>query len=115
MKLSTSKETFKTLFMTLVALTAVMIGAEAFAGAGAGGGTTQANTTDFVEIWTLLTGWTTGVLGKTIAVSFILVGIIGGLTRQSLMAFATGVGAGVGLLYFPTIIDTIFSASIIIS
>lgn len=42
----------------------------------------------------------------------VLVGIIGGIARQSLMAFATGIAGALGLNYAPDIIDAVMSATI---
>lgn len=73
--------------------------------AGGGGG-------EFDEVWDTLEDWTKGTLGKIIAGSMILVGIVGGVVRQSLMAFAVGIAGGMGLNYTPEIISAIMSASI---
>lgn len=59
-----------------------------------------------------MTAWLEGSLGKGISIAFVLVGIIMGITRQSLMAFAIGVGAALGLNYAPTILDSMFTAII---
>lgn len=61
--------------------------------------------TEFDGVWTLLTDWSQGALGRIIAGSMVLIGIIAGIARQSLMAFAVGIGGGVGLFYAPSIID----------
>lgn len=73
--------------------------------AGGGGG-------EFDEVWDTLEDWTKGTLGKIIAGAMILVGIVGGVVRQSLMAFAVGIAGGMGLNYTPEIISAIMSASI---
>ena len=73
--------------------------------AGGGGG-------EFDEVWDTLEDWTKGTLGKIIAGALILVGIVGGVVRQSLMAFAVGIAGGMGLNYTPEIISAIMSASI---
>jgi conjugal transfer pilus assembly protein TraA len=65
------------------------------------------------DVYTNLTEWTQGNVGKTIALGMILVGIVAGIARQSLMAFAVGIGAGLGLYNAGTIIDTIFQATLI--
>jgi len=67
---------------------------------------------EFDEVWDTLEDWTTGTLGKIIAGAIILVGIIGGVARQSLMAFAVGIAGAMGLNYAPEIVSTIMSASI---
>ena len=61
--------------------------------------------TEFDAVWTLITDWSQGALGRIISGSMVLIGIISGVARQSLMAFAVGIGGGVGLFYAPTIID----------
>lgn len=67
--------------------------------------------TEFDSIWTTVKDWTQGTLGRIIAGSMILVGIIAGVIRQSLMAFAVGIGGGVGLYNSPTIIENIMTAA----
>jgi conjugal transfer pilus assembly protein TraA len=67
---------------------------------------------EFDEVWTTLREWTTGTLGKIVAGAMILVGIIAGIARQSLMAFAIGIAGGMGLNYAPDIIENIMSATL---
>jgi len=64
------------------------------------------------QVYTDLTGWVQGNVGKTTALSMILVGTVAGIVRQSLMAFAVGIGGGLGLYNAPTIIDTVFNATL---
>ena len=81
----------------------------------AAGDTSLGNTDhadDFDDIWQTIVGWTQGSLGRVIAGAMILVGIIGGIARQSLMAFAIGIAGGMGLTYAPNIINTVIGASI---
>ncbi|MBX2808176.1 MAG: conjugal transfer protein TraA [Cellvibrionaceae bacterium] len=68
--------------------------------------------TEFGAVWTQLTQWMQGILGRIIAGTMILVGIIAGVVRQSLMAFAVGIGGGIGIYNAPGIIDGIVSATI---
>lgn len=89
------------LFLSLIVL-AVVMGTMAYAG-------TDATFDGWV---TQMTDWMEGSLGKGVAIAFVLVGIVMGVVRQSLMAFAVGVGAALGLNYAPTIISTMFSAVI---
>lgn len=67
---------------------------------------------EFDPIWQSLQGWMQGTLGRVVAGAMILVGLVGGVVRQSIMAFATGVGGGVGLYNSPTVIESIMSATI---
>ncbi len=80
----------------------------AIAGVATGG----ANTGDFDVIVGILTDWTTGTLGQAVAISMVIVGLIAGIARQSLMALVIGVGGGMGLSYAPTVINNVFSAGI---
>lgn len=84
-----------------VGVTLMMTGA-AYAGTGG---------TEFDTIWTTIKDWTQGTLGRIIAGAMILVGIIAGVVRQSLMAFAVGIGGGIGLYNSPTIIENIMTAT----
>lgn len=58
-----------------------------------------------------LHAWAQGSVGKTITLACILVGVVIGVARQSLMAFAIGIFMGLGIYNSPGIIDTIFSAT----
>ncbi len=68
--------------------------------------------TEFDEVWEALKDWTEGTLGRVVAGAMILVGIVGGVARQSLMAFAVGIGGGMGLNYSPTVVESIMTATI---
>lgn len=68
--------------------------------------------TAFDTVWDTLKEWTTGTLGRVIAGAMVLVGIVAGVARQSLMAFAIGIGGGVGLYNAPTILESIVTATI---
>lgn len=88
--------------MGLVLLTAFAPEA-AFAGTGG---------TEFDDIWTTLTDWMQGTLGRIIAGAFVIVGLVAGVARQSIMAFAIGVGGGLGLYSAPTVIDNVMTATL---
>ncbi len=66
----------------------------------------------FDDVWDTLKDWTQGTLGRIIAGAMILVGIVGGIARQSLMAFALGIAGGMGLYNMPTIIESVMSATL---
>ena len=63
---------------------------------------------DFADIYGRLVGWIKGDLGRTLSIAFVLIGLAYGMARQTLIGFATGVGAAVGLQVTPTIINSIF-------
>ena len=67
---------------------------------------------EFDDVWNTLLGWAQGTLGKIIALSMMLVGIIAGVARQSIMAFAMGIASGLGLFYAPTVINGVVSATL---
>lgn len=70
------------------------------------------SSTEFDAVYTTLVGWAQGSLGKVAALSMILVGIVAGVVRQSLMAFVVGIAAGLGLYTAPAIVDGIVSATL---
>ncbi|NLC21312.1 MAG: hypothetical protein GX771_05280 [Halomonadaceae bacterium] len=67
---------------------------------------------EFDDIWITLSDWVEGTLGRVIAAGIVVVGIVAGIVRQSLMAFAIGIGGGMGLYNTPTIIEEIMSATL---
>lgn len=66
----------------------------------------------FYSIYETIELWLTGALGRTIALGLILIGIAGGMARQSLMAFAVGIGGGLGMFYAPSIIEGVMGATL---
>lgn len=78
----------------------------AMAGGGGGG-------EEFVEIWSKLEGWVQGTLGRIIALTMIVVGIVYGIGRQNIMAFVMGPAAGIGLYYAPAIIENVMGAGLL--
>lgn len=67
--------------------------------------------TEFDDVYDTVVEWMQGTLGRIIAVSMILVGLVAGVVRQSIMAFVIGVAGGMGLYQAPTVIDAIMSAA----
>lgn len=92
------------LFATIASL--VLFTPDAVAGTGG---------TEFDDVWDTVKDWTQGTLGRIIAGSMILVGIVGGIARQSLMAFALGIGGGMGLYNAPTVVEAVLGATIEVS
>lgn len=66
--------------------------------------------TEFTEIYTTIQGWAQGYLGKTIALAAFVVGMALGITQQSIMAIALGIGGGIAVYYTPNIIDSLVVA-----
>ncbi|EJB8581787.1 hypothetical protein KW438_04000 [Vibrio fluvialis] len=84
-------------------LMALMISEPSFAGTGGDA---------FADVWDTLKDWTQGTLGRIVAGAMVLVGIVGGIARQSLMAFALGIGGGMGLYNTPTVVESVMSATL---
>jgi conjugal transfer pilus assembly protein TraA len=78
-----------------------------FMGRKAMAGTTGA---EFQNIYTMLVDWTSGYLGKTIALGAFLAGMGIGIVRQSLMAVVSGIGGGLAVAYMPQVMNGIVTA-----
>jgi conjugal transfer pilus assembly protein TraA len=87
--------------MALVASMLAVVPETAFAGSGG---------TELNSIWETIKGWTEGTLGRLVTLIFIIVGLIGGIAKQSLIAFAIGLGGGIGLYNAPEI----FTATMVV-
>lgn len=68
--------------------------------------------TEFQIVYDTLTDWVNGYLGRTIAFSFLILGLMVGIARQSLIAIAVSGACGFGLLIAPTVLDNILSATV---
>jgi conjugal transfer pilus assembly protein TraA len=66
--------------------------------------------TEFDAVWTMLTDWIEGSLGRILSGLLVLVGVAAGIARQSLFAFVIGIGGGIGLFYAPTVINNTMTA-----
>lgn len=64
---------------------------------------------EFEDVWTTLKDWTQGTLGRIIAIALVLVGIIFGVARQSLISFAICIAGAMGLYQAPTIIESLLT------
>ena len=64
----------------------------------------------FDELYTQLTGWAQGSLGKSIAIIFLLVGVCFGIVKGSLYAAVVSIACGLTLMIAPSVIDSIFTA-----
>lgn len=73
--------------------------------AGAGG-------TEFQTIYDQVSGWSNGVLGKTLAVSSLLVGLGIGVIKQSVLAAVVGVAMGLVAGFGPSVVDGIITAAL---
>ena len=67
---------------------------------------------EFDDIWETLEAWTQGTLGRIIALTIIVVGIVMGIARQSLLAFAVGIAGGMGLYNAPLVVENIMGATL---
>ncbi|WP_247887339.1 TraA family conjugative transfer protein [Azospirillum sp. SYSU D00513] len=98
-------KSFNAASVTSLALALVLVFTVSDAFAGTGG-------TAFDDVWLTLTDWTQGTLGRIIAGSMVVVGLVSGIARQSLMAFGLGIGGGMGLYNTPDVIETIMTATL---
>ena len=65
---------------------------------------------DFNQLYTQLLAWTTGSLGKSIALIFLLIGLSIGAVRGSILGAVTCIAAALALVVAPDIVDAIFTA-----
>ena len=98
-----SIQTQRLMTIGALGLMALMISEPSFAGTGGDA---------FTDVWDTLKDWTQGTLGRIVAGAMVLVGIVGGIARQSLMAFALGIGGGMGLYNTPTVVESVMSATL---
>ena len=75
--------------------------------AGAGG-------TEFTQVYDQITGWANGTLGKTLAVSALLVGLGVGVIKQSIIAAVVGVAMALVSGFGPGVIDGVISSGVAI-
>lgn len=71
-------------------------------------GTEQAG---FSAVWTTITDYMQGSLGRVLVGLIVIVGVAAAVVRQSLMVFAVAVGAAIGLFYSPDIIEGMMSST----
>lgn len=89
---------------TLILIGLTLLGVSDLLMAGTGG------SSEFGNIYTLLTGWLQGMLGRILAVTFMLVGLVSGVMRGSMMGLVLGIACGLGVYTAPTVIDNIVTA-----
>jgi conjugal transfer pilus assembly protein TraA len=68
--------------------------------------------TEFQTMYTTLLNWATGYLGKAIAVAAFILGAGIGVARSSPIPALAGVVFALFMVYVPTIIDSIMTATI---
>jgi conjugal transfer pilus assembly protein TraA len=95
------KRLFK--FIPLIVFALFVIVANVYAGTGG---------TEFTALYDLISGWTTGMLGKTLALSCFLVGMGFSVVQQSLVPVAVGIGAAAALAYTPAVLEGVITATI---
>ena len=88
---------------TLVAVLLALLAGSAIAG------TTG---TEFQTIYTTLLNWSTGFLGKSIAIAAFILGAGIGVARSSPIPALVGIVFALFMVYVPTIIDGIMTAVI---
>ena len=68
--------------------------------------------TEFQSMYTTLLNWATGYLGKAIAIAAFILGAGIGVARSSPIPALAGVVFALFMVYVPTIIDSIMTATI---
>src|ERR1700757_4602790 len=66
--------------------------------------------TEFQSAYTLISGWSTGYLGRIIALATFLVGLAGTIIRQSLIPVVIGLAVAITVALGPAIIEAIATA-----
>ena len=90
---------------------AVALGLMAFfAGSAMAGAATDQS---FNEVWDTLVDWTQGTLGRIIAITTIVVGLVMGVVRQSIMGAVIGIASGMVLYNSSTVIEGIVGATVV--
>lgn len=67
---------------------------------------------EFQQVYEQISGWTNGVLGKSLAVAALLVGLGIGIIKQSVIAGVVGVGMGLVAGFGPSVIDGVVTAAL---
>lgn len=65
---------------------------------------------EFQPLFDMISEWTTGYLGKTIALAFLLVGLAIGVIRGSIIAVVAAIASAAALALLPAVITAIFPA-----
>ena len=52
------------------------------------------------------------MLGRILAVTFVMVGLVAGVMRGSMMGLVLGIACGLGVYTAPTVIDNIVTATL---
>ena len=64
----------------------------------------------FDSLYATLVDWTTGTLGRSIALVFLLVGLGLGIFRGSILGAVSSIGAAIALIIAPDIIEALMPA-----
>lgn len=75
-------------------------------------GITGTGGTEFASAYTTITNWLQGDLGRLIAASLLVVGLVMGVVRQSIMAAVPAIACGLVATVAPTIISAVVTATI---
>lgn len=67
---------------------------------------------EFRGISTMLSGWTTGGLGLTLALAAFVIGLAVGIMKQTIMPAVVGIGVALAATLGPGIIQAMFTAVI---
>jgi len=76
----------------------------------AGGGGTE-----FQNVYDLISGWSNGVLGQTLGIASLLVGLGMGVIKQSVMAAVVGISIAMVAAYGPDIVAGVVSSGLAVT
>jgi conjugal transfer pilus assembly protein TraA len=99
------KLNWRSRFAAIAVLLALSFAIPTWSFAGTGG-------TEFTSAYTTLTGWLQGDLGRLIAAALLVVGLVMGVVRQSVMAAVPAIACGLVATVAPTIIGAVVTAVI---
>lgn len=72
---------------------------------------TEIGSTAFQSLYEMLEAWSTGYLGKSIALTFLLVGLAVGVIRGSIMGAIACIACAMALLVGPDIVSAILTTT----
>ena len=87
----------------LIGLAALAVSGMAFAGT---------DGTEFEQLYTMVEGWTTGYLGRSIALIFLLIGLGIGVLRGSILGAVSCIAAAMCFMIAPSVVQAIVTALI---
>ncbi|ADV02138.1 MULTISPECIES: TraA family conjugative transfer protein [Comamonadaceae] len=102
-KLQNNSKLVRNVQTALLLAVAVSLPMQAMAGAGG---------SEFTQVYDQLTGWSNGILGKSLGVAALLVGLGVGVIKQSVIAAVVGVAMALTAGFGPGVIDGVITSGV---